>query len=414
MKRHGDLMPAILEWDNLLLAHARAARGLSKKGAAERYARRLDDNLRDLREGLKSGHFYFGRFHRFEVRDPKLRTICAPEYPARVAHHAIFNVCEPLLERRLISDCYACRRGRGTHGAIRRALQFARKHPWSLELDVKRFFDSIPHQLLLENLARVFKDRKVLRLFASILKGYHTEPGKGLPIGSLSSQHFANFYLSCLDRFVKEKLRVRGYVRYMDDFILWGHERIFLTNCRNGVECKLNEIGLRLKKRSEPKPSQEGLGFLGHRIFPRRVELDRRARTRFVRKARRLTGQWNEGAISSLELQQRHASLAGYGVLADLRRLHSAIEKKGTTLWRETGGRLQPCLTRGLVEQQGEERPLREPEQERAGQPEQQPGLPPQLPDENCRRIHETGNKFRSRSWETAGEREQSQGSRGM
>lgn len=325
MKRHGYLLPEILRWDNLLLAYCKAARGLTKKTAAERYCRNLDDNLRCLRDGLADGSFAFGDYHSFQVRDPKCRTIHAPSFPERVAHHAIFNLCEPLLERTLVHDSYACRKGRGTHAAILRARTYVRKYSLRLQLDVRKFFDSIPHETLLDKLGRAFKDAKLLALFASILDGYEATPGRGLPIGSLASQHFANFYLSGLDRLVKEKLRIPGYVRYMDDFVLWADDPGLLSDARTAVERHLEGLSLSLKKLSQPVASSHGMSFLGHRIFPRRVELAQPARTRFVRKARRLQRKWNEGAIGELEMQQRHASLSGFGSHADMKRLQRRL-----------------------------------------------------------------------------------------
>jgi hypothetical protein len=325
MKRHGYLLPEILQWDNLLLAYCKAARGLTKKCAANRYSQNLDENLRILRNGLEDGSFAFGDYHSFQVRDPKCRTIHAPSFPERVAHHAIFNLCEPLLERILIDDSYACRKGRGTHAAILRARTYVRKHSFRLQLDVRKFFDSIPHEPLLKKLGRVFKDTQLLGLFSSILHGYEAGRGRGLPIGSLASQHFANFYLSGLDRLVKDKLRMPGYVRYMDDFVLWADDPHLLSDARTAIEGHLEGLSLSLKKLSQPVESSHGMSFLGHRIFPRRVELAQPARTRFVRKARRLQRKCNEGAIGELEMQQRHASLSGFGRQADMKRLQRRL-----------------------------------------------------------------------------------------
>ena len=182
-------------------------------------------NLRFLGDGLADGSFPFGEYHSFEVRDPKTRMIHAPAFRERVAQHAIFNLCEPIMEKKLVDDCFACRKGKGTHGALKRAQVFARRYKWYLKLDVRRYFDSVVHSQLLEMLGRVFKDAHLLKLFAQIIGGYESERGRGLPIGSLASQFFANHYLSQLDRTCKQVLRVPGYLRYMDDFILWGHER---------------------------------------------------------------------------------------------------------------------------------------------------------------------------------------------
>ena len=325
MKRVGHLMLGIVKWENLLLAFCRAERGLSDKYEADVYRENLDENLRFLRDGLADGSFPFGEYHSFEVRDPKTRMIHAPAFRERVAQHAIFNLCEPIMEKKLVDDCFACRKGKGTHGALKRAQVFARRYKSYLKLDVRRYFDSVVHSQLLEMLGRVFKDAHLLKLFAQIIGGYETERGRGLPIGSLASQFFANHYLSQLDRTCKQVLRVPGYLRYMDDFILWGHEREDLMKAREGVEKELDGIGLQLKKRAHPERVRGGVPFLGHTVHPFRMEPDRRARVRFFRKIRSLEWQANEGMIDELELQKRHQCLLGFGSLSNLINLQGSI-----------------------------------------------------------------------------------------
>jgi len=318
-------MPKILEWENLLLAFCRAERGLSDKHEADVYRENLDGNLRFLRDGLANGSFPFGEYHSFEVRDPKTRMIHAPAFRERVAQHAIFNLCEPIMERKLIDDCFACRKRKGTHGALKRAQVFARRYKWFLKLDVRRYFDSVAHSILLGMLERVFKDLHLLGLFAKIIGGYETVSGRGLPIGSLASQFFANHYLSNLDRMCKQVLQVPGYLRYMDDFVLWGREREELMDAREGVEEGLNGLGLRLKKQAHPEKVKIGVPFLGHKVYPFRMEPDRRARVRFFRKIRSLEWQADGGIIDELELQQRHRCLLGFGSLSNLISLQGKI-----------------------------------------------------------------------------------------
>jgi len=331
MKRTGGLLERILEWDNLLLAYQRARLGLACKEPAERYSRALDHQLSALREGLANGSFDFGKYRSFVVRDPKRRLIHAPGFPARVAHHAIFNICEPFFDRRLVSATYACRKGFGTHGAISRAAGLSRKYAWHLQMDVRKFFDSIPHSELLTVLGRVFKERELMVLFRSILGGYHSVQGvdRGLPIGSLASQHFANLYLGSLDRLVIEVCRIRGYVRYMDDFVLWANTPDELLAAREKILCHLDCLGLRLKRKSTPQPSCHGLGFLGHRIYPHRIILARRSRTRYVRKARIYGKQFAKGEIDELKLQAGLDALSGFGKLARMGHLNVSLLQEG-------------------------------------------------------------------------------------
>ena len=149
--------------------------------------------------------------------------ITAPCFDERVLHHAIMNVCEPLFDRWLIDDTFACRTAKDVRLPLIGRDSLPPSHPFFLKLDVRKYFDSVPHDVLYRRLDRLIKDPRLLCLLHRIIGSFSTTPGRGLPIGSLTSQHFANAYLGALDRFVKERLRVTGYVRYMDDFVLWSH-----------------------------------------------------------------------------------------------------------------------------------------------------------------------------------------------
>ena len=222
MKRAGHFIESIAEPANLRLAFWKAAKGKRAKADCRAFQAKLDTNLSTLRAQLLAGRVPVGEYHTFTIQDPKERTICAAAFCERVLHHALMNVCEPVLERAAIFDSYAGRKGKGQLAAVRRAESYARHYGWFLKMDIRKYFDSVDQCVLLELLARKSKDAAVQRMFGQILASYETAPGRGLPIGNLTSQHFANFYLDPLDRFVKERLRCRAYVRYMDDFVVWG------------------------------------------------------------------------------------------------------------------------------------------------------------------------------------------------
>jgi len=195
-------MDAVAEPDNLRLAFWKAAKGKRGKLDCRTFQARLDDHLHELREDLLADRVSVGEYHYFQIRDPKERTICAASFRERVLHHALMNVCEPIVERAAIFDSYACRRGKGRLAAIHRAQHFAVKHRWFLKLDIRKYFDSVVHTVLETLLETKIKDPAVLRLFGRIIDSYATGLGRGLPIGNLTSQHFANFYLAPLDRFI--------------------------------------------------------------------------------------------------------------------------------------------------------------------------------------------------------------------
>ncbi|MBP5673741.1 MAG: hypothetical protein J6X49_15240 [Victivallales bacterium] len=221
MKRAGNLYMEIAEMDNLRLAFWKAQRGKRGKREVMAYRENLDEELMRLHEQLVQGEVEVGRYHYFTIHDPKERMICAADFRERVLHHAIMNVCEPFFERYQIHDSYACRKGKGVDACLERLQEMCRRHQWYLKLDIHKYFDSIPHEGMKQVLRHYFKDTRLLMLFYRIIDSYEVASGRGIPIGNLTSQHFANMYLGVLDHQLKEVWKVPGYVRYMDDFILF-------------------------------------------------------------------------------------------------------------------------------------------------------------------------------------------------
>lgn len=313
MKRAGRLMERVVDRENLREAFSRASRGRRTKPDAAEFALRLEENLAGLARELAGGSYAVGPYHRFTIFDPKERLITAPCFRDRVLHHAVILVCEPVFERFLIADTFACRRGKGREAAVERARQFARRYPWFLKLDIRKYFDSIDHKILRGKLARKFKDRRLLDLFDRVIASHEAAPGRGVPIGSLTSQHFANFYLGWLDRFVKEGLRAGGYVRYMDDFVVWGEDRSALALARDRIaEFLEREMSLRLKPEPYINRSRFGMDFLGCRVKPSHVSLNRRSRVRLGRGLRRLEREHLAGHLAGPELQQRATALIAF------------------------------------------------------------------------------------------------------
>ncbi len=322
MKRARNLLTRIAERENLRLAFHRAMSGKRDRADAREFAAHLERNLRRVAERLEgagtdaagssnSGGF-FG-YTQFTVYDPKERLITAPSFADRVLHHAILNVCEPIFERYLIDDTFACRRGKGRGAALRRALYFSSRHPVTLNFDIRKYFDSISHEVLVAGLERRFKDRGLLDLFRQIIGSYHTRPGYGLPIGALTSQHFANFYLGPLDRFVKETLRADGYARYMDDGVVWGESAATLRGMLERIrEFVGNELRLQFKPEPEIRPARHGFEFLGCRVYPSHLKLNRRSRDRFRARLRDLEQAYQHGLIDEAGLQVRGTALVAF------------------------------------------------------------------------------------------------------
>lgn len=312
MRRAKPLFDRIPERGNLELAVQKALRGKRRKGDAIAYLAKLDGNLNDLAEQLRSGEVRVGVCTEFTIRDPKERLITAPCFAERVLHHAIMNVCEPEFERRLIHHTYACRRGKGQFAALAAAGRFARRHPWFLKADVRKYFESIPKAGLLKRLARVFAEPRLLALFSAIVHAHRFGEDRGLPIGSLISQHCANLYLDPVDRAVTATLRCGSYVRYMDDFVVWSDRKERLKEIRPVLNEALDCLGLSFKADPLINRTRHGMDFLGHRVYSGRTILNRRSRARFAAKAKALAENLAAGRIAEAEAQEKATALCAF------------------------------------------------------------------------------------------------------
>ena len=386
-------MGKIADAENLRLAFWKTARGKRGQADCRAFQERLEENLAALGAELLSGQVPVGDYHYFTIHDPKERTICAASFRERVLHHALMNVCEPVLERAAVFDSYACRKGKGRLLAVERAQRFARRYRWFLKMDIRKYFDSIDQETLRALLGRKFKDQVLLGIFDRILSSYQTMPGRGLPIGNLTSQHFANFYLAPLDRFLKEDLRREAYVRYMDDGVVWGESSHELSEVCERVRGFLAaELKVELKGNTAINRTAFGIDFLGYRLFPGVLRLARRSKLRFARKFRRYEAAYATGAWSELVLQQRMTALLAFVTPAEsvAFRRHvferfaclprGAEESTPPTLARRRQGvvanRLEPCESRRQLEQQRDQLPDGEPQQQQPDQQQQQPRVP--------------------------------------
>jgi hypothetical protein len=317
MKRAGRLMPQIAEMDNLYLAYWKAKRGKGGKAEVLRFGQSLAESLARLQAELLSGQVQVGDYHYFTIYDPKERLICASSFRERVLQHALMNVCHPVFERYQIYDSYACRLGKGTYAALDRAVAFSVRYQYFAKLDVRKYFETIDQPLLLAALGRLFKDRPLMDIFGQIIGSYANLPGKGLPIGNLSSQYFANHFLALADHFVKDNLGCKAYLRYMDDMVLWGHDLGQLKQTVGAFEAFLANHLLCALKPTVLNSVGQGLPFLGYVIHPHRVSLAKRSRTRFARKLRALERRLAAGQLAQAGYQCRVLPLLAFVQKAD-------------------------------------------------------------------------------------------------
>ncbi len=291
MKRHGNLWPQVIDFNNLMAANKKAQRGKRYRENVLYFNSRLADELLQLQTELESRSYQPGEYKTFQIVEPKKRMISAAPYRDRVVHHALCNVIAPVFERTLIRDTYANREGYGTHRALRRFTEFARSSRYVLQCDIRKYFPSIDHEILKSTIRRKIKCADTLWLIDTIIDASNEQeemivhfPGdelwtpyerrRGLPIGNLTSQFFANVYLAGFDRFVKESLRAPKYVRYVDDFALFGDDRNELAEWRKRIEEFLASLRLQIHPvKSQLFETRHGVSFVGYRVLPDRIRV---------------------------------------------------------------------------------------------------------------------------------------------
>ncbi|GHT68803.1 hypothetical protein AGMMS50239_34580 [Bacteroidia bacterium] len=312
MKRRGYIFEQIIDMDNLRLAFYKAQQGKSAKKDVLQFCENLDSNLLAIRNGLLNENYRFGSYHYFMIYDPKCRVICAASFEERVIHHAIMNICSTHFENYQIPYSYACRKNKGTFAAIEKAAYYQKKYAWYLKLDVRKYFDSIDHEILFDKLKLMYKDKRLLDMFWQIIDSYHAQDGKGLPIGNLTSQYFANHYLSFADKQATEQLRIPAYVRYMDDMLLWSDDKTELME--KGILFE-RFIAQNLQLSLKPfiiNKTEHGLPALGFLLYPNQIRLNRRSKKRFVTKLTGYTNLLNTDSISEKQFAQCTLSLYGF------------------------------------------------------------------------------------------------------
>ena len=344
MKTFTNLYPQICSFENLLSAAKKAEKGKRSKASVARFNVDLEKNIFQLQRQLSDHSYRPGKYRHFTVYESKKRLISAAPFRDRVVHHALCNIIEPLFERSFIYDSYACRKGKGTHKAVQRFTEFAKKNRFVFKCDIRKYFPSIDHQILLSMFERKIKDDDTLELLRTIINSadLHDDDSpvyffgddlftplqrrRGLPIGNQTSQFFANVYLEGIDYFIKEKLRCKYYIRYVDDFVIFNDEKIKLHRIRELIEKYLATLRLKMHpNKSQVFPVKQGTDFLGYRIFPSHRLIRKSNVKRFRRKLRRFKQDYSDGLITVPEIDQRIQSWLGHARWADSYNLRKEI-----------------------------------------------------------------------------------------
>lgn len=334
MRTHKNLFEKIISFQNLLKATKLAQRGKRFKPSTACFNFRMEEELLRLQQELTTKIYEPGQYHHFTVFEPKERIISAASYRDRVVHHAIHNILEPIFDPIFIFDSYATRKGKGTHAAINRFQAFAKICPYVLKCDVRQYFSSIDHEILKGLIRRKIACKDTLWLLDRIIDSHTSETSDhlplfhravGIPIGNLTSQFFANIYLNGFDHYMKENLHCRFYVRYMDDFVIFHHDKGFLQYAKESIRGYLAGLHLFLhEEKCRIYKTEKGVAFLGMVIFPFHRRLKRSNVVKFKKRLRQLKELYKKRLIGLPKVRQSICSWIGYACHANtmtLRRL---------------------------------------------------------------------------------------------
>lgn len=328
MKTYNHLFEKVICIENLYEAYKNARRGKRFKPAVLAATWDIEKTIHQLHEDLKNETWEPDPYREFLCEsEVKRRIIHAPSFRDRILHHAIIQIVQPLFEKKFIYDTYAVMPGRGTHRAVFRVQEFLRRaaatgeQVYVLQCDISKYYPSMRHDVLTEQIARTIRDKKLLRLWAKLIDGFQPETGVGLPIGALTSQLSANIYLNALDHFVKECIGFKKYVRFMDDFILISTDKAELKSALADIKWLLDtHLRLRLNPKTRIYAASQGVDFAGYRIWWSHI----RPRKRNIKAAKirfkNLSHQYKYGRTNLDDIQARVSSFLGYVKHCDARK----------------------------------------------------------------------------------------------
>lgn len=301
----------ITSFKNLLRAYHQARKNKRTRIKLLKFELNFEDRLITIGKQLQDGTYKPKQYHQFLVYEPKLRQISAPALIDRIVHHAIINVIEPVFDRQFTSNTFACRKGKGTHLCLLKASACYKKMAekqavfYALKCDIKSYFANINRQILIKFLAQSIRCPKTFRLLKIIINSYQDSPGKGIPIGNLTSQLFANIYLHPLDIFVTKKYKEKNYFRYMDDFIILSPDKDYLLELRNQIKNFLeNNLKLQLHpQKSNIFRADRGLDFVGFMMKPTGITKRKKTLRRYKKRHKKRLKQLQKYKKGLKEMQ---------------------------------------------------------------------------------------------------------------
>ncbi|MFH1668279.1 MAG: reverse transcriptase domain-containing protein [Candidatus Komeilibacteria bacterium] len=310
----------IISLENLFSSWNEFKRGKEKRIDVQEFTLNLEDNIFDLNKKLSSGKYQHSNYISFYICDPKLRHINKATISDRVVHHALMRIIEPVFERIFIFDSYSSRKSKGTHRAISRFKKFAwklshnnTKAVWVLKCDVRKFFNSVNHDILCRLIRDKVDDKKTIILIENIICSFQNEKCCGIPLGNVTSQLFSNIYLNELDQFIKHVLKVKYYIRYVDDFVILSRDEKYLYDALSKID-KFLHAKLRLflhDRKVSIRQWHKGVDFLGYIIFPHHTVIRTRTKKRILKRIREKQYQMILGSVSEDSFRETLQSYFG-------------------------------------------------------------------------------------------------------
>jgi retron-type reverse transcriptase len=339
MKTYKNLFNKIVDPEALFIAWDEFKSNKRGKDDVQEFEKEVEQNIFQLASDLKNKTYRHGPYTGFYIYDPKRRHIHKATVRDRVLHHAIFKVVNEIFEPTFISHSFSCRIGKGTHRGvaaldvmIRKATRNYTIQRFALKCDIRKFFDSIDHRILLDILKTRIRDPDFLWLLEEIVESFQSDLSnlfqkRGLPIGNLTSQIFANVYMNELDQFVKHKMKLKYYARYTDDFVIVGHSEAYLQEKLGEI---LSFLDSRLALSLHPdkiiiRKCGQGIDFLGYVVFPHHILIRGKTRKRIFRKLREKVKLQKSGRITEDELNQSLQSYLGVLSNADSHKLREQV-----------------------------------------------------------------------------------------
>ncbi len=355
MNRISDIYSKIVSKENLYRAAYTASRGRRYKAAAANFNFFLEQEIDSLWKELSTKTYRHGKYRTFTIYEPKEREIAAAPFRDRVVHHAVREILEPIIDKEFIYDSYACRKGKGTHKAVGRAQSFLKQNKFCFHGDIRKYFPSIDHSILKGILRKRIEGKDVLRLLDEIIDSAVTltqcelsslEYAKALPLGNLTSQFFANLYLNELDLFAKVGLRKRHYLRYMDDFLVFGNSKMELKETKNKMRMFLKKLlNLDLHEgKSQIYKVSSGIKFLGFRIFKNHRKLASDNVRKLKKRLKKFEYLLGKGKIEKKEIKDSIRCWVAHSKYADTKALRLKVWKNLIERKTNLGGMVKNVL----------------------------------------------------------------------